>query len=130
MTNRVKITSLWIIFLLGMITHFILSIIPIFFGADVTMPNATGVVPPVQIWMRLFIFLIPIIVIVVTLFLEVKWYRITNFIITLLFTVINIFHLTKHAGTSPVDPRQIVLLTFVLIFGIILNIVSYRWVKE
>ena len=130
MTNRVKIVTLWIVFLFGMTFHSLLAVMPIFFGADVAMPEATGVVSAGMMWMALFFYLIPMIVIVMVLFIEAKWNKVTNFIITLVFTAMNIFHLTEHAGTSPVDPCQIVLLTFVLIFGIILNIVSYRWVKE
>lgn len=130
MTNRAKIISLWIIFLFGMAFHSLLAVMPLFFGASVTMPDATGAVPASMMWMSLILYLIPMIFITATLFLESSCYKITNFVLTLLFTVMNIFHLTAHAGMSPVDPCQIVLLTFVLIFGIILNIVSYRWVKE
>ena len=113
-----------------MVFHSLLAVMPIFFGANVAMLEATGVVPAGMMWMSLFFYLIPMIVIVVILLIEAKWNKVTNFIITLVFTVMNIFHLTEHAGTSPVDPCQIILLTFVMIFGIILNIASYRWVKD
>ena len=130
MTNRVKIVSLWIIFLFGMAFHSLLAVMPIFFGADVAIPDTTGVVPAGMMWMSLFFYLIPMIIMVIVLFIEAKWNKVTNFVLTLVFTLMNMFHLTEHASTSLVDPRQIVLLTFVLIFGIILNIVSYRWLKE
>ena len=42
----------------------------------------------------------------------------------------NIFHLIGHITEIPVQMVQVVLLTFVLIFGILLNIVSYKWMKE
>ena len=129
-TNREKIVVLWVVFFLGMTTHSLLAIIPIFFGVDVAMPDSTGVVPAPMMWMMLFFWLLPMIIIVGTLITEVNWFRTTNFVISLLFTLFNIWHPIGHLKESPVDPRQIVLLIFVLAFGILLNIVSFKWMKE
>jgi hypothetical protein len=132
MSNRTKISVLWAIFLFGMIFHTLLAIMPVFWGQSVTMAQEqidTHSLTPMM-WMMLFFFLVPMIIIALTLFIETKWHKITNFIFTLLFTLFNIWHLMGHAGETPIDLRQIVLLTFVLISGILLNIVSYKWIKE
>lgn len=129
-SNREKIVVLWVVFFLGMTTHSLLAIIPIFFGVDVAMPDSTGVVPAPMMWVMLAFFLLPMLFIALTPFIAAKWYKITNFVISLLFTLMNVYHPIEHLKESPVDPRQIILLTFVLAFGILLNIVSFNWMKE
>ena len=131
MINRTEVVTLWIIFLFGMILHSLLGIFPLFWGESISMSQELIAKNPIQssMWMMLFFFLIPMIIIVLTSFLETKWYRITNFVFTLLFTLMNIWHLIGHLCESPVDPRQIVLLIFVFISGVILNIVSFKWLK-
>lgn len=132
MNNRAKIITLWVVFLFGMTFHSLLAFMPLFWGGSIAMSPEQIAKNPMasSMWMVLFFFLMPMIVIAVTLFIEAKWYRITNFVFTLLFTMMNIWHLIGHFGESPVDPCQIVLLTFVLISGILLNIVSLKWIRE
>ena len=132
MINRMQVVTLWIIFLFGMILHSLLGIFPLFWGESISISQEQIAKNPMQssMWMMLLFFLIPMIIIVLTSFLETKWYRITNFAFTLLFTLMNIWHLMGHLGESPVDQRQIVLLAFIFISGIMLNIVSFKWLKE
>lgn len=132
MNNRTKIITLWIVFLFGMTFHSLLAFMPLFWGGSIAMSPEQIAKNPMasSMWMVLLFFLLPMIIIAVTLFIEAKWYKVTNFVFTLLFTMMNIWHLIGHLGESPVDPCQIVLLTFVLISGILLNVVSYRWIKE
>ncbi|MCK4233791.1 hypothetical protein KAX75_05145 [candidate division WOR-3 bacterium] len=132
MSNKAKVVTLWVIFLFGMTFHSLLAIMPLFWGGSIAMSPEQIAKNPMapSMWMVLLFFLIPMIIIVLTSFIETKWYRITNFVFTLLFTMMNIWHLIGHFGETSVDPRQIVLLTFVLIFGFFLNIVSFKWIKE
>lgn len=132
MTNKIKVVTLWIIFLFGMILHSLLGIFPLFWGENISMSKELIAKNPMQssMWMMLFFFLMPMIIIMLTSFIETKWYRITNFVFSLLFSFMNIFHLFGHLGETPVDPRQIVLLTFILLSGVMLNIVSFKWFKE
>lgn len=130
MNNRTKIIILWAIFLFGMTVHTILALIPIFYGVDIAIPEATGKVPSVMLWIMFLSLLIPMILILAVSFIEYVWFRISNFVLSIIFTIMNTYHLIGHAGETPVDPCQIVLLTFVLISGVMLNIVSYRWMRE
>jgi hypothetical protein len=132
MNNRAKIITLWMVFLFGMTFHSLLAFMPLFWGGSIAMSPEQIAKNPMasSMWMVLLFFLIPMIIIVLTSFIETKWYRITNFVFTLLFTMMNIWHLTGHLGEIPVDHRQIVLLTFVLLSGVMLNIVSFKWLKE
>ena len=132
MRNSAKIITLWVVFLFGMTFHSLLAVMPLFWEQSIAMsPEQIAKNPMVSsMWMMLFFFLIPMIIIVLTVFVETKWYRIANFSLSIVFTIMNIYHLTGHLGESPVDPIQIVLLSFVLISGILLNIVSFKWLKE
>ncbi|MCK4308056.1 hypothetical protein KAW50_07535 [candidate division WOR-3 bacterium] len=132
MSNRAKIITLWIVFLFGLTFHTLFAVIPIFWGEGIAMSQEMIEKNPIapMMWMMLFFFLVPMIIVVVTAFVERKWYRITNFVFSLVFTPFNIFHIVEHCGETPVDGRQIVLLLFVLISGVFLNIVSFRWIKE
>ncbi len=94
MENRNKILLLWTIFLLGMIFHSLLAIMPVFWGQSIAMPEemiAKHAFEP-NMWMMLAFFLLPMIIIVVTTFIESGWYKITNFILSILITLMNIFH--------------------------------------
>lgn len=132
MNKRTKIVTLWIVFLFGLTFHTLFAVIPIFGGESVAMSQEMIAKNPMapMMWMMLFFYLIPMIVMVMVLFIEAKWNKVTNFVLTLVFTLFNIFHIAEHCGETTVDGRQIVLLTFVLISGVFLNIVSFRWMKE
>ncbi len=132
MTNKMQVVTLWTIFLFGMILHSLLGIFPLFWGESISMSQEQIAKNPMQssLGIMLLFFLIPMIIIVLTSFIETKWYRITNFVFTLLFTLMNIWHLMEHLGESPIDQCQIVLLTFILLSGVMLNIVSFKWLKK
>ncbi len=130
MSNRMRVTTLWVVFLFGMTFHAILGVMPIFFGADVAMPDATGETPAGMMLLMLLFFLIPMVAVVMSVFVEAKWYRIANFVLTLAFTLFNAFHLIQHLGEAPVEVHQVLLLAFLLISGVLLNIASYRWMRE
>ncbi len=132
MTNKMKVVTLWIIFLFGMIFHGDLALMPLFWGKSIAMSEEIIAKNPFEssMWMVLLFWLLPMIIIAFTLFIETKWYRITNFVFTLLFTLMNIWHLFGHFSETPVDIRQIVLLTFIFISGIMLNLVSFKWLNK
>ena len=132
MSNRRNVVALWVVFLFGMVFHSLLAVMPVFWGQSIAMSQEQIAANPIDssMWMMLLFFLLPMVVITVTVFIETKWYRVTNFVFTVLLTLMNVFHLVEHLGENPVDSRQIVLLTFVFIAGILLNFVSYRWMKE
>ncbi len=130
MTNRLKIIVLWVLFLFGMVFHSLLAVMPLFFDASIAMPDTTGAVPASMMWMALAFYLLPMIFIATTLFVKSSWYKITNFVFSGLFSLMNVFHLFKHFSQAPVDFVQVTLLTFVLLTSILLNVAAFRWMKE
>ena len=132
MNNRVKVAILWGVFLFGMIFHTLLAIMPVFWGQSVAMTQEQIVANPMvlMMWMVLFFYMLPMIAIVLSLLIEAKWYRTINFVLSLLFTFMNVFHIVEHASEAAVDMRQVVLLIVVLISGVFLNIASFKWTRE
>ena len=128
--NRLKIILLWIVFLSGMMTHCQLAAMPIFFGADISMPEATGSMPASMKWMCLLFYLIPMLLIVGAMLFDAKWFRITNLVLSGLFGLMNTFHLYEHFLETPKDMAQVVLLGCVFVFGIYQCVASFKWVKD
>ncbi|MGV8092660.1 MAG: hypothetical protein AB2L24_12455 [Mangrovibacterium sp.] len=125
MKNSTKIIVLWGLLLLGLTFHSLLEMMPLFFGADISMPGSDGSMPGSMAWMCLVLYLIPMLCMMATLYLSSAWYKVTNLVLAALFTVINAFHLIEEIGWS----EQLVLLTFVLFVSVLLTIASYRWLR-
>ncbi|MGB5631932.1 MAG: hypothetical protein WBM44_06465 [Waterburya sp.] len=133
---REKIIALWMVFLLGILFHTQLALMPLFHGIDVgimghhhqetaTMAEITPI-----LWGMLFFFILPMLAIVATAFYEVKRYRVFHFGLTLVYTVLNFIHLLADLLVTPIAWYQIVLMMLLFLIGILLNIVSYQWMKR
>lgn len=127
MSNPFKIIILWSLILLGFIFHSLLATMPLFFGESITTPDATGTMPEWMNWMALAIYMIPMLMITVTLYTAAKWHTVTNLILAVLFVGINAMHLFEEFGNSGI---QTVLLSFILILSLLLILSSYRWFRE
>ncbi len=128
--NRLKVILLWIVFLFGMMAHSQLAVMPVFFGVDVAMPEATGSMPASMKWMYLFFYLVPMLLVVGAMLSDAKWFRITNLLLSGVFGLMNAFHLYEHFLETPKDMVQVVLLSCVFVFSIYQCVVSSKWVKQ
>jgi hypothetical protein len=126
-----KIAALWVVFLLGLLFHTQLGLMPLFHGLSVSEFHAQGIseITPI-LWLMLGFFMLPMLAIVGTIFIESKQYRVIHFWLTILFTVLNISHLIADLMVQPIAWYQIVLMATLVVIGLILNLVSYQWVKE
>jgi hypothetical protein len=125
-----KIVILWIVFLLGLLFHTQLGLMPLFHGISVAEFQAQSLaqIAPV-FWLMLAFFVLPIVAIVATLFLDSKAYRKFHFGLTLVFTVLNFAHLIADLMVQPIVWYQIALMVFLLAIGLLLNIVSFQWMR-
>ena len=69
------------------------------------------------------------IAIVATAFNDSKRYRVIHFGLSIFYSVMNLLHLVADILVK-VPGYQIVLMVFLLIVGILLNIVSFQWMQE
>jgi hypothetical protein len=132
---RERIIALWTVFLLGTLFHTQLALMPLFHGIDVGMMRhihqQTATMAEIQpvLWGMLLFFILPMLAIIATAFYQFKGYRVFHFGLTLVFSVLNLFHLVADLLVKPIFWYQIVLMSLLLGIGILLNVVSYQWVK-
>ncbi|MBD2109291.1 hypothetical protein [Nodosilinea sp. FACHB-13] len=130
----VKIIALWTVFLLGTLFHTQLALMPLFHGLSVLAPHGhvatdIGEISPI-LWLMLAFFTMPLIAITGTCLLDSRWYRIGHFWLTLIYSVLNIAHLIVDLTILPIAWYQVALMAFLFLIGLLLNLVTYQWVKE
>ncbi len=125
-----KIIILWIVFLLGLLFHAQLGLMPLFHGISVVEFHAQGIseIAPI-LWLMLGFFVLPMVAIVATTFLESNRYRMIHFGLTVLFTGLNVLHLGADAMVPLIAWYQVVLMVILLTIGLLLNWVSWQWVR-
>lgn len=129
-SKQVKIIALWIIFLFGTIFHAQLALMPLLYGENVMMPDTQGKMPAFESWLMLGLFVLPAIAIVLTAFNNSRRYRLIHFCVTVLFTAINFGHIVFDLSVQQIAWHQIVLIFFLFVNGLVLNIISLRWLRE
>ncbi len=125
-----KIIALWTAFLLGTLFHTQLALMPLFHGLTVAESHTHEFVDLSYVmWFMLVIFLLPTIAIVVTAFEDSKHYRIFHFGLTLFYTVSNFLHFILDLLVK-VPSYQLFLMAFLIVIGILLNLVSFQWMRH
>ncbi len=130
-----KIIALWVVFLLGTLFHTQLALIPLFHGIDVAMMRhihqSTATIAEITpiLWGMLLFFILPMLAIIATAFYKFKRWRVFHFGFTVLYSVLNFVHLVADLIVDPIAWYQIFLMLLLFLVGILLNIVSYQWLK-
>lgn len=130
MNNLQKIVTLWILFVVCMILHFNYHVGELFYGVDIKRPNANGVVPTSAAIIRFVFEILPMMLVTFILFIEKPIIRQTNFYLSILFSLANLAHLVEEFMSPKLDLSQLNLLSFVFISSLLLNLASWRWIKE
>lgn len=125
-----KITILWGVFLLGTLFHTQLALIPLFHGIEVTLhaESAADISEIASIlWLMLAFFMIPMVLMVATLFAHSRRYRAIHLGITVIYSLLNLTHLVMDLFVTPIAWYQIALMGWLVLVGLILNGVAYQW---
>jgi len=131
MNNRNQIIILWIVFLLGLLFHTDLGLMPLFHNLSVVSSPATNMDEIALImWLMLGFFIPPMAAIIATAFINSRGYRKLHFALSLIYTMLNFSHLIADLMVKPVVWYQITLMVILLIIGLLINLVSFQWVKE
>lgn len=125
-----KIVSLWIVFLLGLLFHTQLGLMPLFHGLDVVASPSQNMaeIAPIM-WLMLGFFALPMAAIVGTVMTNTRRYRTLHFGFTLLYTLLNLSHLIADLVVQPIAWYQIALMVILLVIGLLINVVSYQWMQ-
>jgi hypothetical protein len=126
-----KIIVLWIVFLLGLLFHTQLGLMPLFHGLSVTESTAQSMaeITPI-LWLMLGFFLLPMTAIVATLFFESKGYRKLHFGLTVIYSILNLAHLIADLLVEPRLWYQIFLMVILFVIGLGINRLSWQWMQQ
>lgn len=127
---RIKIIALWTAFLLGMLFHTQLALMPLFHGLSVAESHTHDYLQLTTIlWLMLGVFGIAMAAIIATALVESRRYRTFHFGLTLLYTVINALHFVMDVRVA-VPNYQLFLMAYLFLIGLLLNVVSYQWFRS
>jgi hypothetical protein len=121
-----QISALWTVFLLALLFHTDLGLMPLFHGQSIANSHDTNDISWV-LWLMLLFFLPPLFAIILPTFTDRRTYRIGHFWLTVFYSCFNLIHLLADLSVQPIAWYQIVLMTILSVIGVLLNLVSYRW---
>jgi hypothetical protein len=121
-----QISALWTAFLLALLFHTDLGLMPLFHGQNIAHSHDNSDISWV-LWLMLAFFVPPLVAIILATFTERKRYRIGHFWLTVIYSVLNLAHLIADLLVTPIEWYQIALMTILVLIGILLNLVAYRW---
>jgi hypothetical protein len=124
-----QIIALWTAFLLVLLFHTDLGLMPLFHGQNVAHSQDTSDISGI-LWSMLAFFVPPLLAIILPTFTDSKRYRAGHFWLTVIYSFLNLAHLIADLLVTPIAWYQIALMTILVLIGIVLNLVSYRWMMH
>jgi hypothetical protein len=124
-----QIIALWTAFLLVLLFHTDLGLMPLFHGQSVAHSQDTSDISGI-LWSMVAFFVPPLLAIILPTFTDSKRYRAGHFWLTVIYSFLNLAHLIADLFVTPIAWYQIALMTILLLIGILLNLVSYRWITH
>jgi hypothetical protein len=123
-----RITALWTAFLLGTLFHTQLGLMPLFHGQSIVESQVKTNIEPI-FWGMLVFFALPMFALIAATFTDSRQYRQGHFWLTVVYSVLNSFHLVADLLVHPIAWYQIALMVILLIIGLLLNGVAYGWMR-
>jgi hypothetical protein len=137
--HALRLRSLWLAYLLAMLFHVDLGLMPLFHGLS---PEIASQVPPARLglvfWAMLIYFLIPL-----GSLLRIAWaasqpsrpghwrrWRRTHFWISVVYTLTNIPHLLADILVPDSRADQVALMAVLLLIGVLINREAWAWWHE
>ena len=129
MTDKQKLIVLWLLTVIGMILHFNYHVSAIFYGIDVTRPNANGEMPKTLVLIRSTFYHAPMIWILIIIYAQKIWIKLALFVLSLLYWLAHLMHLIEEVSKDSKDLSQLTLLALVLVIASFLAYEHYRYWK-
>lgn len=124
-----RVLILWIVLLVCMILHFNYHVSKIFYGINVVRPGTDGTIPFMAQVLKNVYYHFPMIFIVALLYLKSTWFRLSLFVISIVYSLSHIAHLRDEFSKATLDWAQIPLLSLTLVFSVLLNKASWDYFK-
>ena len=124
-----KVSFMWVVVMVGFAMHMLADLLPIFWGANVTMPDATG---EASVGMMAFMislsFFMPMCGLLCMQYRSNKTMRLINFVLATIMMVFNILHASELF--MEFSPVQLMIHPVMIIAGIYLFIFSRGEMKQ
>ena len=125
-----RITALWTVFLLGILFHTQLALMPLFHGLSVVESHTHNYVSVTAVmWFMLIFFCLPLLAIAGCAFYSSRQFRQLHFGLTLVYTGLNLLHFVMDSLIA-VPSYQLALMALLLGVGLLLNLVAYQWMQS
>ncbi|MBR5972884.1 MAG: hypothetical protein IK017_09585 [Paludibacteraceae bacterium] len=124
-----KVSFMWVVVMVGFAMHMLADLLPIFWGANVTMPDATGEASVgMMAFMIFFSFFMPMCGLLCMQYRSNKTMRLINFVLATIMMIFNILHASELF--MEFSPVQLMIHPVMIIAGIYLFIFSRREMKQ
>ncbi|HAC64125.1 MAG TPA: hypothetical protein DCF68_11450 [Cyanothece sp. UBA12306] len=125
---QTKIITLWATFLLGTLFHTQLGLMPLFHGQEIAHSHDSSDISWI-LWLMLGFFILPMLSMIGTVFTQSKQFRVVHFWLTVIYSFLNFSHIAADLFVTPIAWFQIALMVVIFLIGLLLNIVSFQWMK-
>ncbi|MDJ0660912.1 MAG: hypothetical protein QNJ42_15705 [Crocosphaera sp.] len=125
---QTKIITLWSTFLLGLLFHTQLGLMPLFHGQAIAHSHDSSDISWI-LWLMLLFFVVPMFAMIGTLFTQSKRFKVGHFWMTIIYSVLNFSHITADLFVTPIAWYQIALMVILFVIGLLLNVVAWQWLK-
>jgi hypothetical protein len=130
MDTKIKTAFYWLLLGICFLTHTLLHMYGLFYGADIRLPEAPGEVPLGAQAFNTVIFTVTFLIAFLSVNLSGKGFRWFSLVWSALFLLLNIFHLGETVFVEKFDLSQACLLTFVLAVNALLAITLWKGLKK
>lgn len=137
--HGLRLISLWIVWLLAMLFHVDLGLMPLFHGQSAEIhSHVPSAALPWLFGAMLGYFLLPLIAIVLIAYActskatPQRWrgWRRLHFWFSVVYTITNLPHLVADILVPDRRIDQIVLMVALVLFGVLINLEGWRWVQD
>ncbi|MFT4205028.1 MAG: hypothetical protein QM610_14080 [Chitinophagaceae bacterium] len=126
MNPNIRVPFLWLTISVCYIMHGSYNLSALFFGVDIKLPDAKGVVPAGTHVFRILVEILVLVVFLISLYAKSKTFYVFSYVLAILFALLNIVHLAETITTEIQDYSQLALLSFVVVANILLVMDSQR----
>lgn len=128
-TKTNKISLVWVIIMVGFAMHILADVLPAFWGASISMPDATGTAPTgMLVFMVCFAFFIPVCGLFCMQYRNCRAMRVINLILAGVMMLFNFFHCSELF--MEFNPVQLFIHPVMAALGVYLFVFSLRLVKK
>lgn len=128
-TKISKVSLIWVIITVGFAMHMLTDILPIFWGANIAMPDASGEASTgMMLFMIGMAFFVPMCGLFCMNYRSCKAMRVINLVLATVMMLFNLFHATELL--SEFNPVQLLIHPVMAVLGIYLFVYSIRMVKQ